>query len=141
MERIALSTVLWHREADPSTLAMSEVRKHVKDSESDPLRSREKATDAIARGCRLLRVGYCREASRIGGHRIAVDGSAGVLGTRRAAIWVSSNDMNFALAIAGMWLIRALKNERVFTGRDWPEWESGHRQRNWQLALLNATPL
>jgi hypothetical protein len=52
------------------------------------------------------------------------DVPTGPSGTRRVAIGLSSSDVNSAMAIAGMALIKATESERELTGRDWPEWES-----------------
>ncbi len=43
---------------------------------------------------------------------------------RRAAIGLSSSDVNLALAVGGMGLIRAIENERVLMGRETEEWSA-----------------
>jgi hypothetical protein len=55
---------------------------------------------------------------------IDFDVPTGPIGTRRVAIGLSSSDVNFAVAVAGMALIKAFESERELMGRDWPEWES-----------------
>ena len=46
------------------------------------------------------------------------------LGMRRAAIGLSPSDVNLALAVGGMGLIRASENERLLMGRETTEWSA-----------------
>jgi len=62
---------------------------------------------------------------------------------RRAAIGLSSTDVNLALAIAGLELIRAIDNERRLVGRDTPEWSARRSAalETFRAAMIPATDL
>lgn len=73
---------------------------------------------------------------------MSVESPAG-LGMRRAAIGLSSSDVNLALAFAGLGLIRAASNERRLMGRDTPEWSASRSAalKTFRAAMIPATDL
>jgi hypothetical protein len=71
---------------------------------------------------------------------MSVDSRAS-FGMRRAAIGLSSTDVNLALAISGLGLIRASSYERRLMGRDTPEWRAvcSAAAETFRAAMIPAT--